>query len=447
MIGCGSYGGSREYEIRLSLTGALYHVFLKFPDRPLAQQTYGLIDQFYPIAESGERTDRAMTSVHEADSLPDEPLSILVRGLSLVRSEEDWRKLLDATVEGDGKLEMLTGLNSLIGALHDQDPAVRSRALKSLVARDEPPAWDAVARVLDDPLLGPSAAASILYGRDYTHFQAALQVVADPVESGYSTGLREIDLNYFAKSLKDTELRTMLSRKEPLVDQLCLKSIELTDRFAFLEETLAVLNDRPTADAKRAIERLLEGPCPDLFRDENDRPVESPWEKLQKRRESVLSSNYKIRRPTNRLIRDAMILGWTKESGTWEKWRDIYDGWIEEHASGWHAAAFAEAMYAVDPAKTISYLNTRLDQSEEGQWENGPECVLAGMGTVAASECLPALERFISRTQGSNYDTNHVYRKRVDYAVHRCRQIHHWKLEAVSSGQYRILRHDGTEFE
>lgn len=440
--GCGSYGGVKESEGRLALIGALYHVYSKVPDRALAQRTYGMIDELWPSAPTREQIHFLTTAFYTASTVPDDPVSILVRGLPLVRSEKDWRRVLDAAAEGDGKLEMLTNLDSLIHALADPDPAVKKQGLDLLVALDDPAAWDVVASVINDPSIGEAAASSILYGKDFSHYQMALRALADPPspEGGYSVGAKDIDLNRFAEDLSDEDLHTLLGRKEPAVDQLCLTSIRLTNRFAFLEEALAVLNDRPSAHARRAIEQLLEGPYPDLIRDEKGRSVASPWGWLMERKNERGPEPSKFRLRTEQLIYDAMQLGWSREPGTWEKWQAIYDGWMAEHAVESYSAAFAEAMYAVDPGRTITYLNATLDQADVGNWKKYPNYALVGMGAIASPEFLPAIERFVQRNDGFRNES-------LAYALHRCRRIQDWKLTEGSDGRSRIKRPDGSVIE
>jgi hypothetical protein len=443
-IRCGTYGGWMGYGLRLSLVQSLYLTFHRIPDKKLAQKTYALIDRLYPIAKKGEKIDRPMQSVYEADALPDQPLSILLRGLSLVCSKKDWLEVLDAAEAGNGCIDLLNNRELLINRLKETDPAVRRQAVDSLAARKEPEAWSAVATVLEDPEVGKEAARQILWNRCFEQYDRVLEVWQAYTGHTYEPGEapRSLDFSELEKRLTDSEIRILLSQKKPRVDRLCFDAIRVCDRFSFLEEILQVLNERPSPEAEQTIKHLIAGPYPDLFREQKTRePVASPWKWLQEQNKGLLELNTPARSPTDRLMRQAMELGWS--TGTWEKWRDIFEGWMAENAAQGYSAAFAEAMYAADPLKTAAYLNARLETTDE-HWGNSAMHVLTGMGTIGIPEFLPAIAKFVERSKGGNYEKHPYYRIYVDYALHRCRQIPHWKLVSVANGKHAILRTDGT---
>lgn len=439
-VGCGVYGSGREYDLRLGLVQSLFLAYQRVPDRQLAQETYALIDHLYPYAKKGERPERPMRSAYDADSLPNEPLSILVRGLSLLNSQDEWRTVLDAARTGNGAIDLLNDRTALIGRLKDSDPVIRRQAVASLAARNEPESWGAVASVLDNPSdeVGGEAVRQILWNRCFEQYDRAL--AWDGIKGA------DLDRNELAKNLTDQEIHTLLTQKKARVDSLCFLGIEAKDRVQFLEEVLGVLNDRPSPEAKRVIAVLIAGPYPDLGRDQKTHePVRSHWQWFQEVNKGVLAQKTPARRPSDKLIRRAMELGLSEKPGNWELWKGIFEGWMAESASESWSAAFAEAMYTVDSAKTIEYFKARLITAGD-IWGNQASHVLTGMGVIGVPDFLPAIQEFVERSKRGNYEKNAYYRKFVDYALHRCRQIHRWELvsNAHGDGRYSILRTDGT---
>ncbi|MGH8046078.1 MAG: HEAT repeat domain-containing protein [Chthoniobacterales bacterium] len=450
VVGCGSYGGSQDYELRLALVQQLYVTFRRLPNRELGQQTYELIDRLYPFVPGEKRVDRPMHSPMEADFLPNEPLSILLRGLALANSEHDWRTVLEATRQGNGQLELLNSRDILTASLRNEDPGVRLQALKSLAASGKPEAWNAVASALDDrnDQVAEEAITEILYNRCFEQYD---RVLAMQKPRGYTYQIDErhlkLPINDLAEDLTDQEIRTLLSRKQPRVDQLCFLAIMARDRFGFLHDLLEVLNDRPSPGAVEAVDRLLAGPYPDLARDQKTHlPIVHPGKLLGNRSDDYYNRpSSPSDSPTDVLMRRAAKLARTKGADTWDAWRDIFEQWMSEEAVESTSAAFADAMYSVSPSRTVDFLNARLATAGDG-WGNEASHVLAAMGTIGDAAFLPAIEKFVIRSKGGSYETNAAYRIYVDFALHRCRQIPHWKLVESSDagGKYSILRTDGT---
>ena len=92
MVGCGSFGG-RQYQFRNALIENLYRAYLRVPDKPLARESFELIDQLFPVSSDRSAERPPMQHPLEAEALPNEPLSILLRGLALVSSTTEWRRV------------------------------------------------------------------------------------------------------------------------------------------------------------------------------------------------------------------------------------------------------------------------------------------------------------------------------------------------------------------
>jgi len=93
-------------EVRIGLLARLFEAFNRVPDRDLAQETYAMIDRGYPETLDWH-SEVAMPNLLLADSMPDEPASILFRGLAKVRNSPDWRAVLDAAEKRNGNIPLL----------------------------------------------------------------------------------------------------------------------------------------------------------------------------------------------------------------------------------------------------------------------------------------------------------------------------------------------------
>jgi hypothetical protein len=93
---------------RLFLIKALFGAFRRVPDKELARASYAMIDQAYPESLSWEnRPPPSVGATFVAGSMPDDPMSILFRGLKLVQSSDEWRAVLDAAKARNGTIPLL----------------------------------------------------------------------------------------------------------------------------------------------------------------------------------------------------------------------------------------------------------------------------------------------------------------------------------------------------
>jgi hypothetical protein len=106
LISDGRYSHPPGIYVRLDLIKRLFETYHRIPNRTLAQETYSMIDQDYP-ENMGWDVRTPLPSVLIAEAVPNEPMSILYRGLPLLHTKEDWRTLLDAAKAHDGSLLML----------------------------------------------------------------------------------------------------------------------------------------------------------------------------------------------------------------------------------------------------------------------------------------------------------------------------------------------------
>jgi hypothetical protein len=106
MIGCGSYGG-RQYQFRNALIENLYRAYIRVPDKQLARESFELVEELFPISSEKRIEEPRMQHPLEAEARPNEPLSILLRGLALVSTTTEWRQVLNAARAGDGSLGLL----------------------------------------------------------------------------------------------------------------------------------------------------------------------------------------------------------------------------------------------------------------------------------------------------------------------------------------------------
>jgi hypothetical protein len=261
-VGCGLFGDSQRFEFRNAIAENLYRAYLRVPDKPLARETFELVDQLFPIRSGTRAASVPMRHTFEAEARPNEPLSILMRGLGLVSSVEEWREVLNAARAGDGSLALLNDLDLLTSRLDSPDPAVRVQAIDLLAAMNQPGAWTAVATCLDDPQVGLHASERIVWRRYLPLFDAVLEAAEkalSPDERIESLDSIPEPLRDFVTYLEPDEIRSLLSQQRPRVDLLCLAAIQKQEAFDFLDEVVDLLNRRPTVAAAATVEILFEG--------------------------------------------------------------------------------------------------------------------------------------------------------------------------------------------
>lgn len=442
----------REYEFRKDLIENLYRSYLRVPDQTLARETLAMIDRFYPLSlvkDPPSRGSRPPIQYGiEAESLPNEPLSILYRGLASVSNSTEWRQVLDAARAGDGSLKLLVDPAILVRKLENPDPVVRFQVIEQLAALKDPSAWTAIAGCLNDPHTRNYAAEKIVYSGHWESFEAVFEAIEktrireqekedDPV--GYTPDLFDSLLVKYSSE----EIRNLFAQRRPYLDRLGFAAIRRQQRFEFLEELVALLNERPSPAAVRAIESLLQGPTPfEAGMRFNDLPRLDPWPKLvaQTNMNPVESLTNSTEGGKKWILNSQQIvkLGIQRDPGKWGELRDLYMDSIPQLGGEEKTAAIAQAMAESDRAKTLDFLLSQLDLDFSRMKQ--AVAAIAGMGAIADPSSLAPLLAFSGKniTGGMSIYGHPTYKPFIDYALHRCRGIQRWRLVKSPSSTYSI---------
>jgi hypothetical protein len=443
MVACGSFGQARQYEFRHALIENLFRAYRRTSDKVLARETYGLIDELYPIVDPKDRrSPPPLLHPLEAEAWPNEPLSILLRGLALVNTSEEWRDVLAATRQGNGFLDLLQNQAILASRLEHSDPAVRLQAVDQLAAMKDPAAWSLVATVLNDRAIGKHAAERIVWARYLPLFDAVFEAdeeadqERDPVEY-LPKAFRNI-----TGELSVKEIRALLAQDKPYADRICLAAIRQQNRLEMLDEVVALLNRRPSRAAVVTVESLLEGPYPlDVTKTSNGKSAKDPWSSLVAETRMNAGGNTSSFTSSGehmyRIQQQVVTLGIQRNPENWPKLRDLYKQWISKGGAEWWAAGFAQAMAESDRKKTQIFLAAELDEGERQQMRT--TAALSGLGAIGDPSSLPALEAFEQQAKGGEFDKHPYYRKYLDYALHRCHGIHKRRLVQNADSAYRIV--------
>ena len=123
-------------------------------------------------------------------------------------------------------------------------------------------------------------------------------------------------------------------------------------------------------------------------------------------------------------------------AGSWPQLQKAFDRMVET-SSEWGAANVALALSACDHARTRNWL---LDELSRATHAKRRACLLAGMGAVADSMFLPVLMQLDaspSRPRRPDFPPQAIC---LDYALHRCRGIHLWRVEKNADDQYVLIK-------
>jgi hypothetical protein len=143
----------------------------------------------------------------------------------------------------------------------------------------------------------------------------------------------------------------------------------------------------------------------------------------------------------HRIQDDVLRLGREPKKENWNALRELVDRWIERRGAEWWVAGFAKPLYACDPERTREWLIAQLSQIRgRDPSDHRYLCVLAAIGSVADPLLLPDLQRFAADATEPGKILYWYPRKFLDYAVHRCSQVHRWRLVQEDGGKYVILK-------
>jgi hypothetical protein len=456
---CGSFGGEGQYRLRDAVTENLYRTYQRLPNRELARATFALLDEVYPLTAGKE--DAYSRYLHE---MPDDPANILVSGLTLITNEDQWREVLRAARERNVHLPLLSDPALVAAGLQIPDRAVRLQVIDQLAALDQPAAWDAIVSVLHDEEIGVHAQQRVFWRHKFALFDAALDAEFRKVDMGrdgdwllpFSGTASDL------KDLKDEEIRALLAQGKPRVDVLCFNIICQGNRVQFLDELLALLNRdqravnvaaskglvRDTFDrvitpgqpaaAAEAIKSLLKAPDPLRLTVENHQRKPDPWKEMRSGGGDRSWDKSAPHRRMQALEKEAVALGTQPGPAHWPRLRELYRGWLAEGGNEWYAAAFGQAMAESDPTRTADFLAGELTRSDADQESMGD--ALASMGVIANPANVAALEGFAETPAGRSMLGNDHYRQLYQYALHRCRLMHRWRLTRNPDSTWVIVK-------
>jgi hypothetical protein len=450
-VGCGSFGGPR-HEFRKELMENLYRAYRRVPDRALARETLEVIERHYPIslvtnkASSGPRPP--IEFALQIDELANEPLGILYRGLALMNNSAEWRQVLDAASSGDGSLKLLVDPASLAQRLDNPDPGIRWQIIDQLAALKDPGAWTAIANCLKDRHTREHAARQIVFSGHVEFFEAVFR--ADELARIMEHAEKK-DPAYYTPDIFDQliskysaqEIRDLLSRKQPYVDRIAFAAIRRQSRFEFIDEVLAILNERPSSSAAATLESLFQGPNPfDPGRSHSGEPRLDPWDHLvanttMKPVDSLASYTEGGKKS---ILKSQQIvkLGLQRDPARWSELHDLYMDSVQQLGGEISSTAIAQAMAESDRAKTLAFLFSQLDPDYSRM---GQTCAaIGGLGAIADPSALEPLLAFIGKNiVGAGPIKEHPsYQPIIGCALHRCRGSQRWKLVKNPDSTYSI---------
>lgn len=450
-IGCGKFGGS-QFEFRKELMVNLYQAYRRVPDQALANETLAMIDQLYPIINTKDMASPdhrpPIEYAFQVESLPNEPLGILYRGLALISDSAEWRQVLDAARAGDGKLKLLVDPAVLELRLTNPDPAIRRQVIDQLSAMKDPSAWVIIANCLKDAQTRDHAAQQIVFSGHLEFFEAVFEAdeaaqTREIAESGNPIGYTPQIFDQLLINYSALEIRELLSRNRPYLDRIAFAAIRRQSRFEFVDEILSILNKRPSPAAEATLDSLLQGPTPfEAGMRFSDLPRLDPWENLvahTNMKPVGTMSSYTEGGKKSILTRQHIVkLGLQKNPAKWGELRDLYIASIPQPGGEKTSAAIAQAMADSDRERTLAFLLSQLDLDHSHMEQT--IAAIAGLGAIADPNSLPPLSAFFGKSLrgGMPIRKHSSYKPFIDYALHRCLGIHQWRLVKISGSNYSI---------
>ena len=416
------YGGARQYQSRIETLEELYNLYRRVPSKSLAKQTYERIDRVQPVGATSRGAD----------------LYLLREHLTLVTNEQDWKYVLALPLEVQAGIgEAFFNRERLIALLGNTNASIRLKAFELLLTDEDENTWRIVGNLLDDAQLGSIARSRIMQQRHFPLYGAVLRRVAYESQRDapdtfrgwpYSAGWLPL-----LGSLTDDDIYELLRQKDRFVDVFCFGVIAVQQKLHFLEQMVAVLNERSSPQAVVAIRELLAGPYPFVF---NPR---EPQHWAQVRWLPSATNVWTWCSVGDEYLKDLAALRLPAEprKESWEPLRSFFELCVTRKFSESPAASLAHAMSLCDTTRTRSWL---LEELRENRDPERLACALAGAGTIADPELLPALEKIAASPERPNKADWPRQAACLDYALHRCRGIHLWQLEKNPQGRYVIVK-------
>jgi hypothetical protein len=234
-------------------------------------------------------------------------------------------------------------------------------------------------------------------------------------------------------AMQDDEIRILLGQQNQFVDIFCFGAIAVQQKACFLDEIVAIANQRPSPQAIVAIRELLAGPG--LVRWRTRQPQHWSQERWLPSATNVwtwCSAGDEYDPVLNDLARVHLPSEPRPES--WNTLRAFFDRYAANKFSEENAAAFVQAMSLCDRTRTREWLLNELSTTKESE---RLACLLGGAGLLADPELLPTLEKLASSQ--SKPDSSREAAS-LDFALHRCRGIHLWRLEKDAQGRYSLVK-------
>ncbi len=419
------YAGSGQYRSRIETLEELYGLYRRVPNKSLARRTY-------------ERINGARSTDATSDGAD---LYLLKEHLALVTNEEDWNYVLTLLPDVQAGLDKaFFNRERLIGLLGNTNASIRLRAFELISTHDDEDTWRVIGNLLDDAQLGGMAQNRIMEQRRFPLYGAVLRRVAEASQKNTPDTFRAWPYSSawlpLLGSLTDDDLHELLRQKDRFVDVFCFGAIAVQQKLHFLEQMVAVLNERSSPQAVVAVRELLAGPYPIVFNPRE--PQHWTHERWLPSATNVwtwcaVGDEYDVNLKKLATLR----LPPEPRTQSWEPLRSVFERCVARRFSESQAASLVHAMYLCDPIRTRAWL------LEELRGKNDAErlvCVLAGAGTTADPELLPALENLSASPERPNKVDWPRQTACLDYALHRCRGIHLWRLEKDPLGKYVIIK-------
>lgn len=429
-VACGQYAEGKAFKPRRYALSALCLLYERTPDLALARRTYEVIDNTLPVDSPDPAT---MNSWAHTDRL-----NKLSAALILSSTQEHWTMALDHfSTEPTTLAPFIRDSDFLLKELRSAD-SVRSQTSAAVVTWQNP---DEDARLLNamlrsgDRWIVRRATESILSNRRFDLFGAMLR--ARPHQS--FTG------NHWLLNYTDDELKQLLGRNDPEVDKFCFAAIADGQRLHLLDLIVRRLNERDTPEAREAIAKTLRGPAPIDIRESD------PWEAITPLSPTTLEEtrDHLDRGPRGRqrnpldFLRASKTLARDGSADDWDFLKVIYLREVNSGINETYGAVLAKTLWELMPARTRDFLIAELFTDDHRR----QSAALAGMGLIASADFIATIEAFQSHppkaSPGNPYPAesifkNHHYAKILNYALHRCRGVHRWRL--ITEGDRHYLQ-------
>ena len=432
-VACGG-GGASRWDPQLQAIEQIYRAFGRIDDKFLAGQSFRIANDLSKAMRSSEHKWRELEAFGQ--------------GLGVISSRDEWGDLI--TRAQSGKLleeDFRKDLPTLRSALVHTNGHVRLNALERLADLNDPEAWQDVGSSLSNKELAPHAAQRILWACYPPLLGKALRYYAEPGANVEKTVWPfPATLWPWHPNLSDEQIQGLFREKDRWIDAYCLPHIWIKGRIDLIDAVLAILNERPSPAAKLAVEQLIAGRCPfylppfDINAPVDQKPPYGIIGKAATLSFSAFLTNYNspcLNETKDRMCkmqREILRLAQQPSPACWQPMKMIVDQWGYSLGAESHMAASVELLLQCDRERTRRWIAQEL----EALHPDKPRftSILTAVAVVAEPEFLPALESLRSEHPSLNWHLKSY----LDYALHRCRRVHLWKLVQLSTAEWTLLK-------